>query len=229
MSSALKMFVCTVALPVMLAASGCSKTDSPTDPTPGPGAGNRAPTIASATVTPASGYAAFTSHSFSASATDPDGDALTFTWDFGNGTSGAGASTSVTYTNANTTTYQPVVTVRDSNGASTTSTVSVTSATMSGTFNGTLLGSPVTVTLTQFLGGVVTGTWTQPTGARGDVGPTGEPGKLQANGQFELRFKVLVGSFVDFYFRGQLSADGRQLVGSLTGSGFSGETLILTK
>jgi hypothetical protein len=134
----------------------------------------------------------------------------------------------VTYNNANTTTYQATVTVRDSKGASANANVSVTSATITGTFAGTLLGAPMTVMLTQFQGGVVTGTWQQPFGS-GDVGPTGEPGRIQANGQFELRFKVKQGSFNDFYYRGTMDPTGQRLTGNLQGSGFTGQFMQLEK
>jgi len=63
----------------------------------------------------------------------------------------------------------------------------------------------------------------------GDVGPTGEPGTIDANGRFELRFKIRVGSFVDFYYRGTMDNTGQTLTGTLHGSGFSGEVLILSK
>jgi hypothetical protein len=84
--------------------------------------------------------------------------------------------------------------------------------------------------MTQYLGGIVDGTWDMPTiGGLGEIGPAGEPGEIQANGQFELRFKVRVGSYSDFYYRGNISADGTTLSGTLQGSGFSGEMMILNK
>ena len=48
-----------------------------------------------------------------------------------------------TYNNANTTMYQAVVTVRDARGASVSANVAVTSATITGTFVGTLQGLPM--------------------------------------------------------------------------------------
>jgi hypothetical protein len=210
---------------------GTPTTPTPNTPTPQPQPqANRAPTITSAAVTPASGISTLTTHLFSSSANDPDGDALTYSWDFGNNTFSGQQGASVTYNNANTTVYRPVLTVRDSRGASASSTLSVTSATMAGTFTGTLFGSPISVTLTQFLGGLVTGTWQQASiGVSGEVGPTGEPGKVDANGAFELRFKVRVGSFTDFYYRGTMNPAGQMLTGTLTGSGFTGQVLTLSK
>jgi hypothetical protein len=126
--------------------------------------------------------------------------------------------------------YQPVLTVRDSRGGVVSTNLSVTSATLAGTFTGTLFGEPISVTVTQFLGGLVTGTWQQSSiGAFGEVGPSGEPGKIDANGAFELRFKVRVGSFVDFYYRGTMNPSGQMLTGTLSCSGSTGQVLILTK
>jgi hypothetical protein len=200
---------------------------TPTTPST-PAATNRAPIISSASVSPASGISTLTTHSFAAAASDPDGDALTYSWDFGNGATSSSSTASVTYNNANTTTLQATVTVTDSKGATATANVSVTSATIAGTFVGTLQGSPMTTTLTQFLGGVVTGTWQQPAGS-GEVGPTGELGKILANGQFDLRFKVKQGSFNDFYYRGTMDPTGQRLTGSVTGSGFTGQLMQLEK
>jgi len=91
-------------------------------------------------------------------------------------------------------------------------------------------GIPITATMTQYLGGVVDGTWQMPSiGGVGEIGPTGEPGKIQANGNFELRFKVRVGSFSDFFYRGSINPDGTTLTGTLHGSGFTGEPMILNK
>ena len=200
---------------------------SPSTPTP---PANRAPVISSANVNPAWGVSTLTTHSFTGSATDPDGDAISYEWDFGNGASNSSSSASVTYNNANTATYQAVLTATDSKGSSTTSTVSVVSTTMTGTWAGVMVGDPITVVMTQSLGGLVTGTWEQPTrSGHGDVGPSGEPGKIQANGQFELRFKVRVGSYVDFYYRGTMDPTGQLLTGTLQGSGFSGQYMSLRK
>jgi hypothetical protein len=216
---------------LLTGACGKSSNGSPTTPTtPNTPQANRAPQVTSATVTPASGITTLTTHVFSASATDPDGDALSYTWDFGNGTSAATAGASVVYNNANTTTYQAVLTVTDGKGGTVTSTVPITSAALAGTFTGTLIGAPLSVTLTQYLGGLVSGSWEIPSlGFVGEVGPAGEPGTIDANGRFELRFKVRVGSFVDFYYRGTMDNTGQTLTGTLHGSGFSGEVLILSK
>lgn len=221
-------------LVVLLLSSACGSkeqgTPNPAGPTPPTPAANRPPQITATTVTPANGISTLTTHAFSASATDPDGDPVNYSWAFGNGTSAATAGASVIYDNASTTIYQAVLTVTDGKGGTATSTVPVTSAALSGTFSGTLVGAPLSVTLTQFLGGLVNGTWEVPAvGFVGEVGPAGEPGKIDASGRFDLRFKVRVGAFVDFYYRGTMDATGQTLTGTLHGSGFSGEVMILAK
>jgi hypothetical protein len=209
---------------LVVAAAGCKgskTTNNDGNPNPaGPSntpAANRAPTINSATVNPGAGIAGLSSHAFSSSASDPDGDAVTYSWDFDNGTSSTSSGASVTFTNANTVTYRPTLTVRDSRGATASTTLSVSSVTLAGNFSGFLSGiGTLNITTTQFVGGVVTGTWSIPAaGISGDIGPTGEPGKIQSNGQFELRFKVLQGSFNDFYFRGNIDNTGRTLTGNI--------------
>jgi hypothetical protein len=223
-AATLTVLACACAL-TMTACGG--KDGSPTSSTP---TANHPPTIASASVTPTWGIASLTSHAFVGSATDPDGDTLTYTWDFADGTSASSASGSVTYKNANTTTYQAIFTARDSKGLSASATVPVTSVTIAGNWTGTFMGGAMTVTLTQYLGGVVTGTWSVPSfGLSGEVGPAGEPGKIQANGHFELRFKVKQGYFTDFYYRGTIDPAGASLTGNLQGSGFTGEYMALTK
>jgi hypothetical protein len=82
--------------------------------------------------------------------------------------------------------------------------------------------------MTQYLGGLVTGTWQQGS-ANGEIGPTGEPGKIQANGQFELRFKVRVGNYRDFYWRGSMDPTGNLLTGSLQGTNCSVSYMELRK
>lgn len=213
-------------------AAGCGGSNggsgTPNAPTPTPA--NRSPTITSVAVNPAAGISTLTTHSFSVVANDPDGDALTYTWDFGNDTGSNAASATVTYNNANTRTYQATVTVRDSKGATATGNVSVTSATIAGSFAGFLQNIRVTAQLTQYLGGLVNGSWQFPDlGITGEVGPSGEPGKIHADGQFELRFKVRVGSFDDFYYRGSMDPTGQRLTGTLQGSGFSGQYMQLER
>ncbi len=214
---------------IILALSACSSPNKPSE-TPQPPA-NRAPIITAVIATPSTGVSSLTTHFLSASASDPDGDVITYLWDVGDGRVSTSPTVSLQYQNANTTTFTARLTVTDSQGLTATSTVPIVSATITGTFTGTLLGNAITVTLTQFTGGLVTGTWSQPaTGASGSVGPTGQPGTINANREFVLRFKVLAGgSFDDFFYRGTMSSSGQQLTGTLSDSGFTGQTMILTK
>lgn len=217
---------------VLTMGAGCGGSSggngTPNAPTPPPA--NRPPNITSVTVSPAAGISTLTTHSFSVVANDPDGDAITYNWDFGNDTGSDAPSATVTYNNANTRSYQATIMVRDSKGATTTGNVSVTSATIAGSFAGSLQNIRVTAQLTQYVGGLVDGSWQFPDfGISGEVGPSGEPGKIHANGQFELRFKVRVGSFDDFYYRGSMDPTGQRLTGTLQGSGFNGQFMQLER
>ena len=75
---------------------------------------------------------------------------------------------------------------------------------------------------------MVTGTWDAVLFS-GEVGPIGEPGIIRADGQFELRFKVLQGSFLDFRYSGIIDPIGQTLDGQLNDSGFTGESMVMTK
>ncbi len=52
---------------------------------------------------------------------------------------------------------------------------------------------------------------------------------IRADGQFELRFKVLQGSFLDFRYSGIIDPIGQTLDGQLNDSGFTGESMVMTK
>lgn len=210
-----------------LVATGCSSPNKPSDEPPA----NRAPTIAAVTATPSAGVSSLTTHVLSASASDPDGGVLSYLWDSGDGRSSTSPTVGVQYQNANTTTYTVRLTVTDNQGLSATATTTIVSATIAGTFSGILNGSPISATMTQFVGGLVGGNWAMPAlGVVGEVGPAGEPGTINANREFNLRFKVRSGgSLDDFFFRGTMSASGQTLTGQLTGSGFNGQTMVLSK
>jgi hypothetical protein len=220
---------------VVISLAGCNSSNpspSPVTTTTLPPPVNRAPVINSAQVSPPWGISSLVTHAFTSSASDPDGDSITYSWDFGNGTQASGASASVTYNNANTVTYQATLTVADSRGLSVMTTVPVTSVTIAGSWSGEILpGVPLTASMTQFVGGLITGTWDVPgSGIGGEIGPTGEPGMIQASGQFELRFKARSGgAFEDFHYRGNIDPTGQMLTGTLHGSGFTGEYMGLTK
>jgi carbon monoxide dehydrogenase subunit G len=193
-------------------------------------AANRAPSVTSVTGSPAFGVQDFTTFTFNAAATDPDADALTYTWDIaGNAKSGQTAQMLFGSGGDGVAT----VTVTDNRGGSATGKVEFTVGSMSGRWLGNLPPNKVvnaqttmTMNLTQFGAGVVTGTASTVAG-NGTVGPTGEPGKINANGDVELRIKVA--PFTDFYFRGRMDGTGRTIMGALSGSGFNGEPAVLLK
>ncbi|GAB2587748.1 glycosyl hydrolase [Paractinoplanes abujensis] len=84
--------------------------------------GNRAPT-AVASGTPTSGAAPLTVTFSSAGSSDPEGGALTYSWAFGDGTTSTAANPTKTY--ATNGTYTATLTVRDPQGATGTSSVSI--------------------------------------------------------------------------------------------------------
>ena len=84
--------------------------------------GNRAPT-AVAGATPTSGASPLTVTFSSAGSSDPEGGALTYSWAFGDGTTSTAANPSKTYSTNGT--YTATLTVRDPQGATGTSSVSI--------------------------------------------------------------------------------------------------------
>jgi glucose/arabinose dehydrogenase len=78
------------------------------------GNANRAP-VARFTVTPTSGSVPLNVSVDASASSDPDGNALTYSWDFGDGTTASGRTAQKTYTRAGK--FRIVLTVRDSNGA----------------------------------------------------------------------------------------------------------------
>lgn len=223
---------------VLLGLSACgsgggSTPNSPTPPpTTPPPAANRNPTINSISVNPTFGIATFTTYTFSSSASDPDGDTLTYSWDLA-GNARTGASQTVVFVNGGN--FTGTLTVSDSRGGSVTQSVNFTSGTGTGAWTGNLPLAegprPVTATLAQSsTSGAITGTWNLP--ARGVVGnlDPAAPNAIDANGRVVLRFKVTGGgTFNDFTFTGQMASSGRTIDGSVSGSGFNGQPVTLTK
>jgi hypothetical protein len=188
-----------------------------------PPATNRAPAVSGVTVTPAFGIQDFTTFTFNVAATDPDGDALTYAWDIA-GNPRSGQTTQMLFTNGGS--GRAAVTVTDGKGGSGTGTVDFTVGTMTGVWNANLLSTDMRLTLTQGVAGIVTGTVSTVIG-NGTAGPTGEPGKINGAGDVEIRVKVA--PFTDFYFRGHMDGTGQRVVGSVTGSGFTGQSMVMTK
>ena len=219
---------------VIVAACGGGSSPAPTPtptPTPTPQA-NRAPTISQLSVGPGSGIAFLTTFSGQAAASDPDGDAVTYEWDLGDGSKAQGTSVNKTYgTSGGKVTIK--LTVQDGKGGTASDSREVTISSMTGTWRVTFQDfPPIELKLTQD-GGIVTGSFTQlergpltPAGTTGTTDPA-EPGKIDATGKFELRFKV--GRFLDFYLRGTLDGSGTTLTGNAFNSGFSGMPFTGTK
>ena len=63
-------------------------------------------------------------------------------------------------------------------------------------------------------------------GTTGSTDPA-EPGKIDAAGKVEIRFKV--GRFLDFYLRGTMDQTGRNITGGVFNSGFNGLPFTATK
>jgi len=74
--------------------------------------------------------------------------------------------------------------------------------------------------------GVVTGTFTELFFGTGRIDPA-QPGRIDADGRVEMRFKLAV--FSDFTFRGQMDSTGRRITGGVFGSGFNGESFVMNK
>jgi hypothetical protein len=157
---------------------------------------------------------------------DLDGDTVTYDWDLGDGTTASGTSVSG---KVFTTSGGPVtvkLTVSDGKGGSASDTRTVTVGSMTGTWLGEIEDFSRLELKLQQTGGAVTGTFTQldsgpvtPVGTTGKTDPA-EPGKIDAAGKFEVRFKV--GHFLDFYLRGTMDQTGRVLTGGAFNSGFNG-------
>ena len=210
---------------VMLAACGGSDSvpGTPTGPTPPAPPQNRAPVITSISVTPPFGIAQLTSFGYSAAASDPDGDSITYAWDLA-GNPASGPAGSITFTTGGSGTFR--LTVTDSRGATVVDSRSVTVGGMAGRWTGSIPGyTNFLFDLTQ-TSTVVTGTFTELFFGTGRIDPA-QPGRIDADGRVEMRFKLAV--FSDFTFRGQMDSSGRRITGGVFGSGFNGESFVMNK
>jgi hypothetical protein len=175
---------------IFAACGSGSRTSAPTTPTPTPAA-NQAPQISSVTVTPAIGVTGLTTLTAHVEANDPDGDPLTYAWVAGGLPLGTN-STDVTFKAGET--RPPVsVTVSDSKGAAAASgklqfaTVDVRPL-LDGYFDADA-GIDFTLRL-NLAGTALTGDiLLHRNDHRGLVDPA-EPGRIDAAGNFRIRFKV---------------------------------------
>lgn len=223
-----------VAMLLVLSACGGGSTAPTTNPPVAPPVtqANRNPTINSISVNPTFGIATFTTYTFSSSATDADNDTLTYTWDLA-GNPRTGASQTIVFNNGGS--AAGTLTVTDGRGGTASQTVNFVSGTGTGTWSADLplaIGNrPMSATLTQSTtSGTITGTWSLPAlGVSGNLDPA-SPNAIDANGRVVLRFKVTQGgSFNDFTYTGQMQTTGRTVVGSVSGSGFAGQSVTLSK
>jgi hypothetical protein len=210
---------------------GGSTPNSPTPPATTPPA-NQNPVINNISVNPTFGIATFTSYTFSSSASDANNDTLTYTWDLA-GNARTGASQTIVFSNGGS--GAATLTVTDGRGGSATQTVNFISGTGNGNWSASIPftagARPMSLSLTQSsTSGAMTGTWSVPSLATiGNLDPAAQNG-IDASGRVVLRFKITQGgTFNDFTFTGQMQTTGTSIVGSVSGSGFAGQAMTLTK
>jgi hypothetical protein len=202
---------------------------TPVPPTPQP---NRNPVINSISVNPTFGIAALTTYTFASSASDPDNDTLTYTWDLA-GNPRTGASQTIVFSNGGD--FSGTLTVTDGKGGSISQSVNFTSASTTGSWTGNIPFSigprPMSLTMTQSTAsGATTANWNIPAVALAGILDPASPNGIDANGRVTLRFKITQGTgFLDFTFTGQMQTSGRSIVGSVSGSGFNGQPVTLTR
>jgi hypothetical protein len=159
---------------------------------------------------------------FSVNATDADGDPMTYSWDIA-GNTASGSTASFTFSSGVRGTA--TVTASDGRGGTATGSQPFQVNTMSGRWTGVGPWGPFTMTLTQTLG-FITGSYTDEIGTA-QVGPTGELGTIDNNGNISLRVKQA--PFADFTMRGTLDGSGVRATGTVTGSGATGEPFLMEK
>jgi len=204
-----------------------SSTTTPTNPTPPTPQANRAPVITSVTVTPTFGVADLVTFNFAAIATDADGDTLSYSWNLaGNARTGTNVSIIFASPGGN---GQGTVTVTDGKGGSASSSVNFVVGSMTGRWVMTTAPAPLpgsSYQLSQSASGLVTGSFTLPGIGNGNTDPA-QPGQINAAGALTMRVKVA--PFTDFTITGTMDSSGTRISGSVSGSGFTGQPVVLTK
>jgi hypothetical protein len=199
---------------------GGSKSTTPTTPT----IVNREPVVNSVTVNPGSGIQDRTLFNFAVSASDADNDSLSFAWTIAGGTF-SGQNVALTFRGGGTEIAS--VTVSDGKGGTASGSQTFVVGTLTGNWSG---AGPAgignfTMTLNQ-VSGQITGSYRDGLGAA-TVGPTGEPGAIDVNGNISLRTKQA--PYTDWTFRGTLDPTGRRVTGGVFGSGFTGQNFTMNK
>ncbi len=115
---------------LLSACGGGGGSSSPPPPPPAPV--NMAP-VASFTITPSSGAIPLRVNTDASASTDADGSIVSYVWDFGNGQTGLGQVATQTYTTAGSFTVS--LTVTDDDGATTSTTRTVTGSTSATNFS----------------------------------------------------------------------------------------------
>jgi PKD domain-containing protein/PEGA domain-containing protein len=184
---------------------------------------NKAPVAGTVSLSPnETALEGATNVTFSAQgASDPDGDALTYNWNFGDNGTGTGQSSSHTYAAAGS--YNVQVTVSDGK-LSATSSGTANVRDLSGAWGGTITGGfgviPFTVNLAHS-NTTVSGNFT----AFDDAGVvTGS-----VSSQKSVRLTVTIPEFEPFTMTGNADASIDRVTGTVTGSGFVGEQVVLTR
>lgn len=154
-------------------------------------------------------------------ASDPDGDTLTYNWNFGDGGSGTGQSSSHVYTAAGS--YSVQVTVSDGKlSASSSGTANVRD--LSGAWGGTIASSFGIVPFTANLAHnntTISGNFIAGDDAGTVSGTVSAPKSVQVT--------VNIPGFQPFTMTGTADANIDRITGTATGSGFTGEQVVLTR
>ena len=213
-------------LAMLVACSGApaATTPAPTAPAPVAAVQNHQPTIVDASITPTFGIGQLTTFRAHVTATDPDGDPLSTAWS--SNSIPVGGTPDVEFTACScrfqgSSIISPLtVTVSDTKGGRSTRSVGFIVAGLTGHFDGYYDegGDLFIMDLTQ-TGNAVTGTFVDVRRNRSGVTDPAEPGRVEADGRFRLRFKL--DSEPDLVLTGQFAINPDPFVGRFL-SGYVG-------
>jgi hypothetical protein len=196
-----------VTVSLMIACGGGTPAPAPTAPTSPTPSPNQTPQIVSATISPSLGVRDLTTFTAHVDARDPDADPLSVSWS-GLGTGTVGTSADLTF-KAGEQGAPLTVRVTDSKGATASAKIDFVVGDLNRSFDGYWGGIGDAGHGFNFFmdlvrtGTTVTGTFTDylDHSHHGSV-DSAEPGQIDAQGRFRIRFKVT--SVGDFTFTGQL-------------------------